>query len=197
MPTDDELIALAGVARAGIHPPEEMPFATPWTDAPGPAFERSFVQYHWAKRADWAPARWVLNLATFLEGRPIGSQSIEAADFPTLRTVRTGSWLGRPWQRKGYGTEMREAVLTLAFDGLGAEVAESGAFTDNLASAGVSRALGYEENGIDRLAPRGAARDLARYRLTRAVWTGRPRKAAAIDGLEGCLELFGATSKSS
>jgi RimJ/RimL family protein N-acetyltransferase len=196
LPTDDELIALADVARAGIHPPEEMPFAVPWTDAPSPAFERGFVQHHWAKRAEWTPAHWVLNLATFLEGRPIGSQSIEAADFPRLRTVRTGSWLGGPWQGKGYGTEMREAVLTLAFDGLGAEVAESGAFTDNAASAAVSRSLGYVPNGIDLLAPRGEARELARYRLTRAAWTSRHRRPTAIEGLEGCLELFGAASKS-
>jgi RimJ/RimL family protein N-acetyltransferase len=195
LPTDDDLRGLAATARAGIHPPAEMPFAVPWTDLPSPDFERSFVQYHWAKRADWKPARWVLNLATFLDSTPIGSQTVEAADFSTLRTVQTGSWLGMEWQGKGYGKEMREAVLALAFDGLGAEVAESGAFADNPASAAVSRALGYEPNGIERLAPRGEAKELTRYRMTRDRWAGRSRAPITILGLEGCLELFGAGTR--
>ena len=54
---------------------------------------------------------------------------------------------------------MRAAVLAFAFDGLGAQVAESSAFLDNAASNAVSRALGYEENGFGSLAPQGVARD--------------------------------------
>ncbi len=38
---------------------------------------------------------------------------------------------------------MRAAVLHLAFAGLEAEYADSDAFTDNAASLGVSRKLGY------------------------------------------------------
>jgi RimJ/RimL family protein N-acetyltransferase len=191
LPTDDELRGLVATALAGIHPPAEMPFGVPWTDLPSPDFERSFVQYHWAKRADWKPERWTLNLATFLDRTPIGSQTAEAADFATLRTVHTGSWLGVAWQGKGYGKEMREAILALAFDGLGAEVAESGAFADNPASAGVSRALGYEPNGVTRLAPRGEPRELTRYRMTRDAWTSRERSPVAVDGLDACLDMFG------
>ena len=69
----------------------------------------------------------------------------------------TGSWLGRRFQGRGLGKEMRAAVLGFAFDGLGAEVAETSAFLDNLPSNGVSRALGYEENGFGSLAPEGVA----------------------------------------
>jgi RimJ/RimL family protein N-acetyltransferase len=191
-PTDDDLVELVAVAKAGIHPPDEMPFAVPWTDLPSPAFERSFVQYHWTTRAEWKPDHWILNLAAVLDGRPIGTQGMEATNFAVLRTVSTGSWLGRQWQGQGIGKEMRSAILALAFDGLGAEVAVSGAFLDNPSSSGVSRALGYVENGIERLAPRGEAKDLTRYRLTREVWRGRPRPAVEIDGLDACLELFGA-----
>ena len=61
---------------------------------------------------------------------------------------------------------MRAAVLGFAFDGLGAQVAETGAFLDNGASNGVSRALGYEENGFGRLAPEGVARVIQRFRMT-------------------------------
>ena len=45
--------------------------------------------------------------------------------------------------------EMRVAVLQLAFAGLGAHFAVSSAWHDNHASLGVSRSLGYVENGID------------------------------------------------
>jgi RimJ/RimL family protein N-acetyltransferase len=86
---------------------------------------------------------------------------------------------------------MRQAVLAFAFDHLGAEVAESGAFLDNPASSRVSEAIGYEPNGIDRLAPRGVPRDLRRYRLTLEGWRSKPRPAVEVEGLEGCLDLFG------
>ncbi len=32
LPVGDELVELAHVARAGIHPPETMPFRVAWTD---------------------------------------------------------------------------------------------------------------------------------------------------------------------
>ena len=32
LPTDADITALIDVARAGIHPPDEMPFLVPWTD---------------------------------------------------------------------------------------------------------------------------------------------------------------------
>ena len=43
LPNDDEIAQLCEVARAGIHDPEEMPFAFPWTDKPSPRFEREFL----------------------------------------------------------------------------------------------------------------------------------------------------------
>jgi len=58
--------------------------------------------------------------------------------------VSTGSWLGMRHQGKGFGTEMRAAILMLAFDHLGAKTARSSAFTDNPRSLAVSRRLGYE-----------------------------------------------------
>ena len=44
---------------------------------------------------------------------------------------------------------MREAVLHLAFDGLGAKEATSDAFVDNHGCNAISRDLGYEPNGSD------------------------------------------------
>jgi RimJ/RimL family protein N-acetyltransferase len=191
LPTDDELIDLCLVAKAGVHPPEEMPFAVPWTDLPSPAFERSYAQFHWAQRAQWKPEQWNLDLAVFVDGRAAGFQDLNAKRFTVLRTVATGSWLGEEFQRHGVGRLMRQAVLALAFDHLGAEVATSGAFLDNTASNRVSEAIGYEPNGFDRLAPQGTARELRLYRLTLEGWRSRPRPKVEVEGLVGCMELFG------
>jgi RimJ/RimL family protein N-acetyltransferase len=191
LPTDDDLVELAAVAKAGIHPPDEMPFAVPWSDLASPAFERSFIQFNWTQRATWRADAWTLPFGVFVDGRAAGAQDIGAKDFLVLRTVATGSWLGREFQGRGTGKLMRQAVLALAFDHLGAEVAESGAFLDNLASSRVSEAIGYEPNGTNRLAPRGRPRDMRRYRLTLEGWRSRPRPAVEVEGLAGSLDLFG------
>ena len=191
LPSDAEIAELCAVARAGVHAPDEMPFAYPWTRKPSPRFEREFAQWHWKQRAAWDPAAWWLELAVFEAGRPIGSQALAARQFAALRTVSTGSWLGLGRQGRGIGKAMRTSVLSLAFDGLDAEIAETEAFVDNRRSAGVSRALGYVSNGFGRLAPEGVAREAERFRLTRAAWQALPRPPVAIEGLAGCRELFG------
>jgi RimJ/RimL family protein N-acetyltransferase len=192
LPTDDELLELMALARAGIHPPDAMPFGVAWSTRPSPAFERGFMQHHWSMRGSWSPDHWFLNLMTELEGVPIGSQSIGADGFAIHRTVATGSWLGREYQGRGFGKEMRAAVLGFAFDGLGARVAETSAFLDNAPSNAVSRALGYEENGFGSLAPLGVAKVTQQFRMTAETWRSCPRPPLAIEGLEPCLDLFGA-----
>ena len=192
LPTDDDLVHLMALARAGIHPPDEMPFGVAWSTIPSPAFERGFMQHHWSMRGLWSPAKWSLNLVTLFDGDPIGSQGIDAEAFAVHRTVSTGSWLGQAFQGRGFGKEMRAAVLGFAFDGLGARVAESSAFLDNAASNAVSRELGYEPNGFGSLAPEGVARETQRFRMTDEGWRSRPRPALTIEGLDACRELFGA-----
>lgn len=190
-PDDDLLAALCAVAKAGVHPPDQMPFAVPWTRRPSPAFESEFLQFHWRNRGDFRPQAWNLEFAVLLDGRPIGCQGLVARDFPTFRQVNTGSWLGLPFQGQGYGKQMRAAVLAFAFEHLGAQVAETAAFLDNHASAGVSRALGYRENGLMLLAPDGVARDAQKYRLTRVNWQASPRPPVDVAGFEACRALFG------
>ena len=192
LPSESDLLKLIAVARDGIHPEGEMPFAVAWSTTPSPEFERGFLRHHWSMWAHWTPDAWGLNLLVELNGAPIGSQSVHAQDFSILRTVDTGSWLGRDFQGRGLGTEMRSAVLAFAFDGLGAEAAESSAFLDNAASNRVSRKLGYEENGRGRLAPEGIARETRLFRMTVEGWRSRPRPPVTIEGLDACRELFGA-----
>jgi RimJ/RimL family protein N-acetyltransferase len=192
LPTDDELIELMDLARVGIHPPDEMPFGVAWSTLPSPAFERGFMQHHWTMRGSWLPTDWTLNLTVEFEGVPVGTQTLGAREFAIHRTVSTGSWLGLEYQRRGFGREMRAAVLGLAFDGLGARVAESSAFLDNAASNAVSHALGYAENGLGSLAPNGIARATQNFRMTDEMWRARPRPPLTIEGLDACRELFGA-----
>ena len=71
LPTDDDLPGLLDLARAGIHPPDEMPFGLAWTDVKGAAFDRSFLQHHWGWRGRWRPEEWWLNLMVEWQGRPI------------------------------------------------------------------------------------------------------------------------------
>ena len=194
LPNEDEIVELCALAKAGIHPPGEMPFGVAWSIKPSPQFERDYIQYNWLMRATWSPTDWTLDLAVSLDHRLVGIQGLAARDFAVMRTVGTGSWLGAPFQGQGIGKEMRGAILALGFDGLGAEVATSEAFLDNRSSAGVSRALGYASNGFGRLAPEGLARETERFRMTAEEWRARPRPPVAIEGLAGCLDLFGATS---
>lgn len=191
VPTEDELVALCRVAKAGIHDPVSMPFEVPWTDKPSPRFEREFLQHHWAVRSQWSPLRWSLALAVFRDREPIGFQDLYADNFATVREVLTGSWLGRAFQGKGYGKQMRAAVLHLAFAELGAVAARTGAFAHNRSSIAVSRALGYQDNGVSRGAPRGEPQDRLEMRLTRERWQEHRHCEVDVDGLDSCRDMFG------
>jgi RimJ/RimL family protein N-acetyltransferase len=181
---------------AGIHEPESMPFSIPWTDEEPKSRRRSTAQFLWRQRANWSRDDWNLPFGVLHEGKPIGLQGILAKSFPILREVQTASWLSQPCQGQGFGKEMRAAVLQLAFEGLGAEVARSGAFVDNLSSIGVSKALGYRENGRCREAPRGHAKEMINFELTHDEWLQRSRAwpRAEIIGLEPSMPIFGLTS---
>jgi len=191
LPTDDDLVELAGLASGGIHDPAQMPFSVPWTDLPFPARERGLLQWNWSKRSTFAADDWWFDLAVSDGVRLLGVQGLFARQFPALRTVQTGSWLGQAHQGQGLGREMRAAILHLAFAGLGALTARSEAFDENVASQRVSLALGYRPDGTDRKTVRGLARDLTRFRLDRAAWEATARIPVELVGLDACLPMFG------
>jgi RimJ/RimL family protein N-acetyltransferase len=190
LPREDEFAGLIAVVDEGIHDPGTMPFFNAWTDEePGPR-ARSAAQWFWRNRANWSPDKWTLNATAFVDGRPIGVQDLEGSHFGVVRSVETGSWLGQAHQGQGLGREMREAILHLAFAGLGAEEALSGAFEDNAASLATSRAVGYDENGEARGHRRDGSGRTVRFRMARAVWEQRRRSDIEILGLEECLDMF-------
>jgi len=181
---DDDLAALAEAAIRGIHDADRLPFAHAWTDAPPETLRREMARYFWRERAAVVPGTWMLNFAVIEDGVPIGVQDLRAVDFTPLRTVSTGSWLTRSRQGDGVGTEMRAAILAFAFDHLGAEVAESAALDWNEGSLGVSRKLGYRDNGVKRVTARpGVVERELLLRLEREDFV-RPAWELRVEGVE-------------
>jgi RimJ/RimL family protein N-acetyltransferase len=192
-PDDGLLVEVARVAAKGIHDPALMPFSNAWTRAGSPDLERSTLKYFWALRSAWSPDRWTFPGAVVVDGRAVGLQSLEGEAFPVTGAVTTGSWLGREFQGQGIGKEMRAAILHLAFEGLGARVAYSGAYEDNPASLKVSRALGYSENGDQINSREGKPAREIRLKLTREAWEERRRQDIEVVGFGPCREWFGVT----
>jgi RimJ/RimL family protein N-acetyltransferase len=190
-PSQADLDELAALAAAGVHDPDVQPFAVAWTDVPPAERALSVLQYHWGGWASWTPASWRLDLVVVRDGAVVGTQGLSGKEFAVTRQVSTGSWLGRAYQRQGIGTQMRAAVLALAFEGLGAEYACSDAFTDNAASLGVSARLGYADDGIEVCAIRGRPAVSRRLRLDRAAWQAARSVPVEISGLQPCLPQFG------
>jgi RimJ/RimL family protein N-acetyltransferase len=117
--------------------------------------------------------------------------SLGARDFPVVREVTTSSWLGLPYQGRGFGTEARIGLLTLAFDFLEAEAALTEVFQDNHSSQGVSRKLGYEPDGISRDARGDEVLVSDRLRLTRQNWIQSDHLRAEVTGYEPSRPCFG------
>jgi RimJ/RimL family protein N-acetyltransferase len=191
LPSPDDLGALADLAADGVHDRGVQPFVVAWTDAEPAVRARSVLQWHWGLLGRWSPDDWSLQLVVLADGVLIGTQELGAAKFATLREVGSGSWLGRAYQRRGYGTEMRAAILHLAFAGLGAECATTEAFEDNIASYRVSRRLGYVDDGVERHVVRDRPVLGRRLRLDREGWAAARTVPVTIEGLEPCRTMFG------
>jgi RimJ/RimL family protein N-acetyltransferase len=190
LPRDEDLAAIVELVDGGIHDPATMPFFFPWTDVEPRRRARETAQWLWRHRADWSPDKWTFTAGVFVGGRLAGIQAVGAENFGAVRSVETGSWLGGAHQGRGIGREMREAILHLAFAGLGAEEALSGAFEDNAPSLAVSRSVGYAENGEARGRRRDGSARTIRFRLGRDAWERRRRDDIELRGLDGCFEMF-------
>jgi RimJ/RimL family protein N-acetyltransferase len=142
------------------------------------------LQAYWRNTGLWLPTDWVAELVVLHGGTAIGLQALEGKDFAVRREVDTHSWLVPSARGRGLGKQMRAAVLTLAFDHLGAETAVTEAWADNAASLGVSRSLGYVVSGSEAQAD---GRVMQHMQLT--SWTSP--WPVEVSGLEACRPLFG------
>jgi hypothetical protein len=55
LPREADLVEWVAVARAGIHPDDEMPFGVAWSTLPSPNFEHGFLAHQWGNWASWSP----------------------------------------------------------------------------------------------------------------------------------------------
>ena len=168
---------LAAVVPTDLEHHPELAHASPAADV---------LQAYWRNAGLWRPTSWVLELVVLRGGEPVGLQALEADDLAVRRVVDTHSWLVPAARGQGVGVQMRAAVLELAFAHLGAEHAVTEAWDDNGPSLGVSRRLGYRDNGVDVHA---GGRRMQRLLLSRADW--RCPVPVTVEGLEACLPLLG------
>src|SRR5579859_2809391 len=84
LPLEPELVELRELAHRGIHPPEDMPFAVPWTDEP---YSDDFlVAYHRQQLEIWQPDSWHLQLGVWFGDQVVGVQSLMGGASPFLHT---------------------------------------------------------------------------------------------------------------
>lgn len=193
LPIDDVVAArLATLAANGVHDPGFMPFTIPWTEVPSPQQERNTMQFYWRTRAELTPAAWMLNFGVVVDSELVGTTGMSTKDFPATRVFETGSWLGIAHHGKGIGKEMRVATLHLGFLGFGATAATTAAWDDNGPSLGVTRRLGYTENGHARMTRRGRAARQLRFEMSREYFVAElQRDDIELHGVEACLPLLG------
>jgi len=144
------------------------------------------LQAYWRNVGLWQPSDWVLPFVVLQDGQPVGLQGLEGKDFAVRRTVDSHSWLLASARGRGWGKQMRAAVLSLAFDHLDAAYAVTEAWEDNAASLGVSRSLGYVDNGVD---VHPGPRVMRRMLLEGSGWSSPV--PVEVTGLTPCLPFFG------
>jgi RimJ/RimL family protein N-acetyltransferase len=190
--TDELLERLIPVVRAGVVGAGPLPFDDPMSlYEDSPEREWRWLRAIWAGRARVDRSWWRLYFVVLVGDEPAGVQDLTGVQFAALGTVSTFSWLGPEHRGRGIGTEMRAAVLHLAFAGLTAREAASEAFADNQASNRVSEALGYEPDGTSWATRRGEAAPLKRWKLTRDRWETTRRTDIELVGVQECLPVLG------
>lgn len=148
--TDDLLGQLQPLVRDGKATADPAPF-----DDPMSLYEEDpAVRVHkwllgvWRGRGSVTPESWRLSFAVVLDGQPVGMQELIGDHFDTYGTVVSFSWLSSDVRRRGIGTEMRQAILHLAFEGLDAAEATSEAFLDNAGPTGYRGRLGTRRTAL-------------------------------------------------
>ena len=153
---------------------------------------RLLFQNYWRNWGTWSVESWILDFCVIYHGQLVGIQALEAEHFVALRTVDSGSWLAPEYRGMGIGTNMRIAILAFAFDHLGAQAAITSARLENAASLGVSRRIGYRDNGVSTSRSPSGPCQLQHLRLTRAQWRqGSLGDSVVVTGLSDCALYFG------
>jgi RimJ/RimL family protein N-acetyltransferase len=191
--SDDLLTQLAPLVHAGEALAEPAPFDDPMSlyEADPELRVQRWLQGIWRGRGTVSADFWRLHLVAVHEGRAVGMQDLIGQRFDLFRSVASFSWLARSARGRGLGREMRAAILHLAFEGLGADRAESEAFLDNGGSNRISQLMGYETNGTSWATRQGSAAQLQRWQLSREAWLSHRRDDIALQGVPECRTALG------
>jgi RimJ/RimL family protein N-acetyltransferase len=190
--TDELLERLVPTVRKGVATEPPWPFDDPislYEDSP--EREWRWLRAVWSGRGRVSAGSWRLYFVVVIDGEPVGMQDLSGIDFATFGTVTTFSWLSPDARGGGFGKEMRQAVLHLAFEGLRAREAGSDAFVDNRASNRISEALGYVPNGVSWDTRRGEPAQIKCWRLTREQWAEQRRDDIELAAVADCLPVLG------
>ncbi|MCA1710387.1 MAG: GNAT family N-acetyltransferase [Actinobacteria bacterium] len=155
---------------------------------PMPGRRWGLAQTYWHALGTWSVDDWRLQCVVLRDGEVLGVQELEGKDFVRLRTVDSASWLIRSARGSGIGKAMRGAVLGLAFQHMDAAAAVTSAWHDNSASLGVSRSLGYRDNGVELVRRGDGVAEMVHLRLRRVEWVGTD---VQVEGFDACRPLFG------
>ena len=191
--TEADLATLARVLPADV----ELNPDSPRYSGAAPGTEPGTIvhQDYWRAMGTWTVDAWRLNFGVWRGDTLLGTQELEGNDFARLRTVDTASFLVPAARGAGLGKQMRRAVLALAFGPLRAEYAITSAWHDNHASLGVSRSLGYVDNGVERHRREGGVDrvdDMVHLRLTRDAWLASGlAEGITVDFPDSCRPYFG------
>ena len=189
---DADLPEYAELLRRPIFEDPQSPAMFHWYRAEPEERVRNALSFQWQLRSAVGPEKWTLPFGIWAQGRLIGCQDVSAERFAERRTVSSGSWLTLEAHGRGYGTLMRQAMLVLAFDHLGAVRAESAAGVDNAASAAVSRRCGYVDDGT-QVSRQPGMNGLERRFLATPESFRRPQVPVEVEGLTAELrEMLGA-----
>lgn len=186
----DDLVPLVAAGKATADPP-------PWDD-PSSFYEPDpdvrvdrWLQAIWRGRGTVRADVWRLAFVVYLDDEPVGQQDLTGHDFNDFGTVESSSWVTSDRRGEGIGTEMRAAILHLAFEGLGAREAHSEGAMNNVASNAVSQRLGYQRNGVGWATHQGVPVLGQRWRLTRKDWLSNRRRDIELTGVDACRRVLG------
>ncbi len=172
----------------GIHEEGAQPFLVPWNVSKTQPVES--LQFYYRTWATFSSEAWTLLMAVERDGVMVGAQDVKTEKFGIVRHGETGSWLGLRHQGRGTGTLMRQAMLTFAFDHLGAVEMRSAAWADNPSSHRVSEKCGYVANGYQLLDRQGRRARQDDFVATPETFV-RPPYEVAVTGADAFRRAIG------
>ena len=186
----DDLVPLVAAGKATADPPPSDDPSSFYEPDPDVRVDR-WLQAIWRGRGTVRADVWRLVFVVYLDDEPVGQQDLTGHDFNDFGTVESSSWVTSDRRGEGIGTEMRAAILHLAFEGLGAREAHSEGAMNNVASNAVSQRLGYQRNGVGWATHQGMPVLGQRWRLTREDWLPNRRRDIELTGVDACRRAFG------